>query len=343
MVHPVGPLPNFESLQFDPVRTYTRRAPAVTSEEAAPSSFTGAQPSDDEGPIPRQERRRSPSPDPKRRKGHKPLQALRLKPDGSNWDIWIVRLLAAFRFNNLSGESEILDPSSDQLARDILLDCVDDALVKYVCPRNQHITAFMVLTKFRDMFAMEHSSYQATLISKLWTLAQSPGEAVQEYGTRAMTLLSKLENANGDFPAETFLLCFGRGLSSPFKMTFKFLQQGSPARMKYQCLLGDLLAEEASIEHEAALQKNQGFHGAAGAVTEAARKPWRANNKPGAPGAAGRVPREQNPNCWNCNQPGHVSKTCPQPQVRPWPFQPATFTHKNQGRLGAPAAKPPAA
>jgi hypothetical protein len=258
----------------------------------------------------------------------------KLKNDGSNFTVWHSKIKAAMRNVDLQTDAEILDPVKDQLGLDILVDVVEDALIKFVDPPpGVSVSTFKVLQEFRAQFGQTNKAFHGTLISQLWQLAQKPGESIQDYGSRSSALLDQLLRSGGDFPSSTFLECFGRGLSEQYELVFTFLEQGSAARQTYSCLMGDLLAAEAKLGHKASLKQQQ-FHGAAGAVTETRKRPWKANPKPAAAPPA-RAPREQNPNCWNCNQPGHSSKDCPQPQVRPWPFVPAGFVHKPRGAASA--------
>jgi hypothetical protein len=327
-------LPSLSGLVFPEYKPFEPASPSASEDNIDDSSpFTFA-PERARAPSVRKERSRSPSPASKKHKGHKPVNVEKLKGDGANYDIWLLKIGAALRFAELSFDSEILNPVKDQLGRDILLDAVDNSLAKVVYPKGRPSTTFKVLETFRQMFGMENASYHATIISQLWTLAQQPGEDVQSYGTRASALLDKLERAGGDFSPATFLQCFSRGVAAPFKLTVRFLQQGPSSRHSYHCLMGDLLAEEASISHEASLHKQQ-LYGAAGAVTETGKREWRPSSK-AATTPGGRGHRDHNPNCWNCNQPGHSSRGCLQPQVRPWPFAPAGYVPRK--RIPRPAA-----
>lgn len=281
-------------------------------------------------------RHRSRSPEQQRKKGHKPTKIAALKRDGSNYPLWHVRIGAALRFLDIPSNAENLDATRDQLAIDLLLDSVEDDLVQYVSPAGHHATAFEVLQVFSNMFSQANESHHASLTAQLWTLSQKQGEDIQSYSSRASALQNQLLRSGGSFSAENFLQCFERGVAAEFKLTVRLLRQGPPSRVNFPCLLGDLLAEEASIELEAArLKKN--FHGVAGAIVDkpAGKPAWKLA-KPGAPPAA-KAPRgPDNPNCWNCNGKGHTSKDCPEPRVRPWPHAPEGFTHKR-------AAKPAAA
>ncbi len=79
-----------------------------------------------------QVRNRSPSPDAKRSKGHKPTRLAPLKRDGLNYTTWLVKIGAAMRFLGLPANAENLDPARDQLAIDLLLDSVEEELLQFV-------------------------------------------------------------------------------------------------------------------------------------------------------------------------------------------------------------------
>jgi hypothetical protein len=287
-----------------------------------------------------QERDRSSSPVAKKVKWHKPANLTKLKSDGSNYTVWASKIKAAMRHVGLKTDVEIDDPDCDQLGRDILVDVVEDGLVRYVDPPGLPTTTFEVMTLFREMFGETDSSFHGSLISQLWQLSQKPGEDIQSYGSRSSALLDKLVRGGGDFPPSTFLQCFCRGLADEFQIKVDLMEQGPPARKTFPCFMGSLLAAEAKLEHRASIKK-QLFHGAAGAVTETPKRTWKPNPKAAAaPAAKGRRPH--NPNCWNCNKPGHGSRDCPQPQVRPWPFAPEGFQHKRAEVDGAAAPKPAA-
>ncbi len=330
-----APLPPLSDLLFEPLPSTrnpvgTPRSPVASADAEAIPFPAVSPPSGTVRTQPVQQARiRSVSPEAKRHRGHKPMRLVPLQRHGFNYPMWRLKIGAALRYAGLPEDADNLDRERDQLAIDLLSDSVEDDLVQFIIPVGCRVTAFEVLAVFHDMFGRANEATHASLTAQLWTLCQKPGETIHTYSTRACALHHLLLSSAGTFAEKDFLQCFERGVTADFRLTVRFFRQGPEARLRYPCLLGDLLAEEASMELEAG-RLNRNF---AGAVTEPGKKPWRAS-KPAA------APPPPNPAllCWNCGKLGHGSNKCPLPRVRPWPYAPADFVHKE--RVGA--APPPA-
>jgi hypothetical protein len=208
-------------------------------------------------------RRRSvlPAPAGKRPRGHKPTSQTKLKSDGSNYAIWLLKLRAAFRYAGI--EHVLQDPprhckhprEERQLALDILLDLVEDALAsKVVRPGSldKSPDPKAVLDKLHQTFGTACATMHSTLRASIQVLKQGSTESVSAYMLRAEDLFDRLKTAGGHMSTKTFLQALKEGVLPCFNLTVRFFER--EPRQTVALLSGALQAEENSMARQKELR-----------------------------------------------------------------------------------------
>jgi hypothetical protein len=277
----------------------------------------------------------------------------------------LLTLRAAFRYARI--EHVLQDPprhckhprEDRQLALDILLDLVEDALAsKVVRPGSldKSPDPKAVLDKLHQTFGTACATMHSTLRASIQVLKQGSTESVSAYMLRAEELYDKLKTAGGHMSSKTFLQAIKEGVLPCFNLTVRFFER--EPKQTVALLSGALQAEENSMARQKELR------GAASdttlalqdvslpedlrralnsllAVTEGGAKPttakWTAKPSPAADNrrrdqAAARHAKqkaedpekyallESMSTCFNCGVKGHRAFNCKQPHVKPYKF-----------------------
>jgi hypothetical protein len=256
-------------------------------------------------------------------RGHKPVNATRLKADGSNYSIWLLKVQAAFRYYRLEhvleraphGRSH--SPIDVQLGLDILLDMVDDSLASKVVPaggKAYAISPRKVLNKFHDAYGMSNTAMHSMIWSSLMELKQAPKEGIRVYIQRADELYNQLKTSGGRMSSKTYLQCLKEGVQDNFQLTVRLFEMSKTQSIA--TLTGALLAEECRAARQQTLKDKVDTNVAMVMTSNGGSHKWAARTA--AVGAQQKSTKQKL--CWNCGVTGHTVRECPKPRIKPFKF-----------------------